>query len=220
MFRRADMLASTFNTWAMEIDPDQTFVYELTRPDGRRFRVQFDLSQPVDLPPAPWDDEKAPQQGSDPGGSARTKARAAAVAHPHLPARIAPAAAFLAGTAGQLLLQHRPALAVIPVAGLRAVVVAAAGDRVVAVATAPAAAAAPAAGFGEFGAAAIADPDRAIAHAPGGHYASRPGSCARGCSGFRSGWCRPGGRCCRPSHRRGRRPSRHGTRRIRRGSRW
>ena len=61
MFRRADMLASTFNTWAMEIDPDQTFVYELTRPDGRRFRVQFDLSQPVDLPPAPWGDEKAPQ---------------------------------------------------------------------------------------------------------------------------------------------------------------
>ncbi len=35
MFRRADMLASTHNTWAMEIDPDQTFVYELTRPDGR-----------------------------------------------------------------------------------------------------------------------------------------------------------------------------------------
>ncbi|WP_293797903.1 DUF3011 domain-containing protein, partial [Stenotrophomonas sp.] len=32
---RADMLASTHNTWAMEIDPDQTFVYELTRPEGR-----------------------------------------------------------------------------------------------------------------------------------------------------------------------------------------
>lgn len=60
MFRRADMLASTHNTWAMEIDPDQTFVYELTRPDGRRFRVQFDLSKPVDLPPPPWGDDTAP----------------------------------------------------------------------------------------------------------------------------------------------------------------
>ena len=54
------MLASTHNTWAMEIDPDQTFVYELTRPEGRRFRVKFDLSKPVELPPAPWGDEKAP----------------------------------------------------------------------------------------------------------------------------------------------------------------
>lgn len=60
MFRRADMLASTHNTWAMEIDPDQMFVYELTRPDGRRFRVQFDLSKPVDLPPPPWGDDTAP----------------------------------------------------------------------------------------------------------------------------------------------------------------
>ena len=60
MFRGADMLASTQNTWAMEIEPDQRFVYELTRPEGRRFRVQFDLSKPVDLPPPPWGDDKAP----------------------------------------------------------------------------------------------------------------------------------------------------------------
>lgn len=60
MFRRADMLASTHNTWAMEIEPDQRFVYELTRPEGRRFRVQFDLSKPVALPPAPWGDAAAP----------------------------------------------------------------------------------------------------------------------------------------------------------------
>jgi len=60
MFRRADMLASTHNTWAMEIDPDQTFVYELTRPEGRRFRVAFDLSKPVPLPPAPWGDQATP----------------------------------------------------------------------------------------------------------------------------------------------------------------
>lgn len=54
MFRKADMLASTHNTWAMEVDADSQFVYELTRPDGRRFRVVFDLTQPVALPPAPW----------------------------------------------------------------------------------------------------------------------------------------------------------------------
>ncbi|MET0129058.1 MAG: hypothetical protein ABW207_00170 [Stenotrophomonas chelatiphaga] len=58
MFRNADMLASTHNTWAMEIDPDRQFVYELTRPDGRRFRVVFDLARPVALPPAPWGADK------------------------------------------------------------------------------------------------------------------------------------------------------------------
>lgn len=54
MFRNADMAVSTTNTWAMEIEPDERFVYELTRPDGRRFQVVFDLSKPVALPPAPW----------------------------------------------------------------------------------------------------------------------------------------------------------------------
>ena len=58
--QREGLNASVTNTWAMEIDPDQTFVYELTRPDGRRFRVQFDLSKPVDLPPPPWGDDTAP----------------------------------------------------------------------------------------------------------------------------------------------------------------
>lgn len=54
MFRKDNMAVSTTNTWAMEIEPDQRFVYELTRPDGRRFQVVFDLSKPVALPPAPW----------------------------------------------------------------------------------------------------------------------------------------------------------------------
>jgi len=54
MFRTADMRASTYNTWAMEVEADTQFVYELTRPDGRRFRVVFDLAHPVALPPAPW----------------------------------------------------------------------------------------------------------------------------------------------------------------------
>ena len=54
MFRKDNMAVSTTNTWAMEIEPDERFVYELTRPDGRRFQVVFDLSKPVGLPPAPW----------------------------------------------------------------------------------------------------------------------------------------------------------------------
>ena len=54
MFRKAGMEASVTNTWAMEVDPDHRFVYELTRPGGRRFQVVFDLTKPVALPPAPW----------------------------------------------------------------------------------------------------------------------------------------------------------------------
>lgn len=56
MFRKAGMTASTFNTWAMEVEPDRQFVYELTRPDGRRFRVVFDLTHTVAAPPPPWGD--------------------------------------------------------------------------------------------------------------------------------------------------------------------
>jgi hypothetical protein len=58
MFRKADMLASVQNTWAMEVEPDQRFVYELTRPGGRHFQVVFDLSKRVALPPARWGSEK------------------------------------------------------------------------------------------------------------------------------------------------------------------
>jgi hypothetical protein len=54
MFRKAGMDVSVRNTWAMEVVPDERFVYELTRPDGRRFQVVFDLTKPVALPPAPW----------------------------------------------------------------------------------------------------------------------------------------------------------------------
>lgn len=53
-FEREGLSASVSNTWAMEINPDQRFVYELSRPGGRLFQVEFDLTQPVDLPPAPW----------------------------------------------------------------------------------------------------------------------------------------------------------------------
>ncbi|MBK9495550.1 MAG: hypothetical protein BWZ07_00896 [Alphaproteobacteria bacterium ADurb.BinA280] len=54
LFRAEGREVSTSNTWAMEIRPGEQFVYELSRPGGRLFRVVFDLRQPVDAPPAPW----------------------------------------------------------------------------------------------------------------------------------------------------------------------
>ncbi|MGV8961166.1 MAG: hypothetical protein ACOH1V_12405 [Stenotrophomonas sp.] len=54
MFEREGLAGSVRNTWAMEVQAGQRFVYELSRPDGRLFQVEFDLTQPVVLPPAPW----------------------------------------------------------------------------------------------------------------------------------------------------------------------
>lgn len=54
LFEREGSNASVTNTWAMEVDPNQRFLYELSRPNGRLFQVEFDLSKPVALPPAPW----------------------------------------------------------------------------------------------------------------------------------------------------------------------
>ncbi|WP_037060853.1 hypothetical protein [Pseudoxanthomonas suwonensis] len=56
MFEREGLAASLRNTWAMEIEPGRKFVYELARPDGRLFQVEFDLTAPVDAPPPPWGD--------------------------------------------------------------------------------------------------------------------------------------------------------------------
>lgn len=53
MFGREGLTASVTNIWAMEIDADNLFAYELRR-ENRFFRVEFDLSEPVDQPPAPW----------------------------------------------------------------------------------------------------------------------------------------------------------------------
>lgn len=57
MFRREGLDASVTNTWAIEIEPGQRFLYELSRPGGRLFQVEFDLSTTVGTPPAPWGDE-------------------------------------------------------------------------------------------------------------------------------------------------------------------
>lgn len=54
MFRREGLSASVSNTWAMEIEPGKRFMYELSRPGGRLFQVEFDLANPVPVPPAPW----------------------------------------------------------------------------------------------------------------------------------------------------------------------
>ena len=53
-FKQNGLSGSVSNTWAMEIN-GSTFVYELARPNGRLFRVAFDLTQPLaELPPTPW----------------------------------------------------------------------------------------------------------------------------------------------------------------------
>ncbi len=54
MFTREARTVSNRNAWAIEVDPGRVFVYELARPGGRLFRVEFDLGKPVALPPPPW----------------------------------------------------------------------------------------------------------------------------------------------------------------------
>lgn len=56
MFRAQGLGASVTNSWIVDIDA-RTYAYALHRPDGpnaRNFRVEFDLTQPVAPPPAPW----------------------------------------------------------------------------------------------------------------------------------------------------------------------
>ena len=64
MFEREGLTASVTNVWTVEVDPasaeDGTFAYQLRRtieggaPEPRFFRVEFDLSQEVEAPPAAW----------------------------------------------------------------------------------------------------------------------------------------------------------------------
>jgi hypothetical protein len=53
MFERDGMKVSMENIWAVEVTQDNIFAYELRRPN-RHFRVEFDLSKPVPVPPAAW----------------------------------------------------------------------------------------------------------------------------------------------------------------------
>lgn len=52
----AEMLpAAATNIWTIAIAPGETFSYALRREEqGRRFKVEFDLSQPVPPPPPAW----------------------------------------------------------------------------------------------------------------------------------------------------------------------
>ena len=54
LFSRENLVASIDNTWAIELQSGDSFTYELSRPSGRLFRVEFDLTAPVTPPPAPW----------------------------------------------------------------------------------------------------------------------------------------------------------------------
>ena len=54
LFEAEGRTVSTTNTWAMEIEPGGRFLYELSRPGGRMFQVEFDLTAPIEPPPAPW----------------------------------------------------------------------------------------------------------------------------------------------------------------------
>lgn len=47
LFTRQGRTVSNTNVWAMEIRPSEIFAYELRRPEGRFFRVEFDLTRPV-----------------------------------------------------------------------------------------------------------------------------------------------------------------------------
>jgi hypothetical protein len=53
-FTGALIPAAATNVWTVEITPEH-FVYQLRREStDRRFRVEFDLTRPVEAPPAPW----------------------------------------------------------------------------------------------------------------------------------------------------------------------
>ncbi|WP_252259667.1 hypothetical protein [Erythrobacter aurantius] len=64
MFEREGLTASVTNVWTVEVDPAGTeggvYAYQLKRtvesgaPEDRLFRVEFDLGEEVEMPPAAW----------------------------------------------------------------------------------------------------------------------------------------------------------------------
>ena len=52
LFIDKEIPVSVGNTWQIFIY-EQTFTYRMVR-EGREFKVEFDLTKPVDLPPTPW----------------------------------------------------------------------------------------------------------------------------------------------------------------------
>jgi len=53
------LAGAEFNLWTVEVHPGEIFAYQLTRTNdaGTRFRVEFDLTEPVDAPAAAWGHE-------------------------------------------------------------------------------------------------------------------------------------------------------------------
>lgn len=47
LFTKHDRVVSVPNIWSLELNDARTLVYELRRPSGRLFRVEFDLTRPV-----------------------------------------------------------------------------------------------------------------------------------------------------------------------------
>lgn len=60
LFEREGLPQSVTNVWRVEVDPPGTpgarYAYQLSRvgEHARFFRVEFDLTRPIDQPPAPW----------------------------------------------------------------------------------------------------------------------------------------------------------------------
>ena len=52
LFVEVGLTESVTNTWQMAISPEK-FAYRMFR-QGREFKVEFDLTNPIDAPPAPW----------------------------------------------------------------------------------------------------------------------------------------------------------------------
>ncbi|HVS13716.1 MAG TPA: hypothetical protein VMV46_07320, partial [Thermoanaerobaculia bacterium] len=53
LFAEHDLPQSVANVWSFELVAGERFSYLLRRP-GRHFQVDFDLTEPVEPPPAPW----------------------------------------------------------------------------------------------------------------------------------------------------------------------
>lgn len=64
LFEREGRTVSIDNTWTLEVDAGNRFGYRLARP-GRVFHVEFDLTRPIDPPPAPWGADRAASAARD-----------------------------------------------------------------------------------------------------------------------------------------------------------
>ena len=53
LFMEQGLEVSVDNVWTLELVPGERLSYILRRP-GRQFQVDFDLTAPIDPPPAPW----------------------------------------------------------------------------------------------------------------------------------------------------------------------